>query len=173
MASASAPNPVISATPPSTGNAIDELTARRLTLPVDKADVDRWKGMFGEGRDAGKRPHEAVDVLAPRNTPIHAVEDGVVAKLFYSKAGGNTIYQFDPDGRFCYYYAHLQQYAPGLEEGQRIKRDQIIGYVGTSGNAPPDTPHLHFAIFALDEKKHWWQGRPLDPYLVFEDARGH
>jgi len=86
-----------------------------------------------------------------------------------SKAGGNTIYQFDPSGRFCYYYAHLERYADGIREGQSVSRSDIIGYVGTSGNAPPNTPHLHFAVFELDETGRWWKGKPLDPYLVFKN----
>src|SRR5204862_4412166 len=106
-----------------------------------------------------------------RHTPIRAVEDGTIAKLFNSKAGGITIYQFDPDRAFCYYYAHLQRYAPGLHDGQQVSRGDIIGYVGTTGNAPPDTPHLHFAIFQLGADKRWWQGRPIDPYLVLKRPR--
>ena len=124
--------------------------------------------MFGESRDAGGRAHEAVDILAARNTPVHAAEDGSIAKLFYSKAGGNTVYQFDPAGTVSYYYAHLERYADGLREGQPVKRGDVIGYVGTSGNAPANTPHLHFAVFQLGPDKRWWKGRPIDPYLVFK-----
>ena len=111
-----------------------------------------------------------MDILAPRNTPVRAVENGTIARLFLSKAGGNTIYQFDPSGRFCYYYAHLERYADGIREGQSVSRSDIIGYVGTSGNAPPNTPHLHFAIFQLTPARHWWQGTPIDPYPVFIGA---
>jgi peptidoglycan LD-endopeptidase LytH len=137
----------------------------RLRVPIEGADVNSWKGAFYERRDG--RTHEAVDILAPRNTPVQAVDDGTVAKLFVSKLGGNTIYQFDPNGRLCYYYAHLERYADGLREGQPISRGQVIGYVGTSGNAPPDAPHLHFAVIQLNADRHWWQGRALDPYEVF------
>jgi peptidoglycan LD-endopeptidase LytH len=140
----------------------------RLRVPVDGADIDALKGGFSERR-GGDRPHEAVDMLAPRNTPVHAVENGTIAKLFTSKAGGLTIYQFDPTGRLCYYYAHLERYAGGLKDGQAVSQGEVIGYVGTSGNAPPATPHLHFAVFELNADKHWWQGRPLDPYRVFKD----
>ena len=101
-----------------------------------------------------------------RNTPVRAVESGRIARLFFSKAGGITIYQFDPTERFCYYYAHLERYAEGLREGQRVQKGQVIGYVGTSGNAPEDTPHLHFAIFRLTAEKHWWEGTPIDPYDI-------
>jgi peptidoglycan LD-endopeptidase LytH len=142
-----------------------DIPHRRLRVPIEGADVNSWKGAFYERR--GSRTHEAVDILAPRNTPVQAVDDGTIAKLFLSKAGGNTIYQFDPDGRLCYYYAHLERYADGLREGQAVLRGQVIGYVGTSGNAPPDVPHLHFAVNQLNADRHWWQGRALDPYEVF------
>jgi murein DD-endopeptidase MepM/ murein hydrolase activator NlpD len=108
-------------------------------------------------------------MLAPRNTPVHAVDNGTIAKLFKSKAGGLTIYQFDPSQRRCYYYAHLERYAEGLRDGQAVSHGDVIGYVGTSGNAPPNTPHLHFAVFELNADKHWWQGKAIDPYLVFRE----
>jgi murein DD-endopeptidase MepM/ murein hydrolase activator NlpD len=139
--------------------------ARNLRVPIDGSDVDSWKGGFEERR--GSRPHEAVDILAPRNTPVHAVTDGTIAKLFVSKLGGNTIYQIDPSGQLEYYYAHLERYADGLRDGQTVSKGDIIGYVGTTGNAPPNTPHLHFGVFQLDESRRWWQGKPLDPYEVF------
>jgi peptidoglycan LD-endopeptidase LytH len=146
---------------------IADLRARQLRLPIEEANAEAMASDFAEKRDAGGRAHEAVDILAPRHTPIHAVENGVIAKLFASKAGGTTIYQFDPSERFCYYYAHLERYADGIAEGQHVARGQVIGYVGTSGNAPPNTPHLHFAIFELNADRRWWEGTPLDPYLVF------
>jgi peptidoglycan LD-endopeptidase LytH len=142
-----------------------DIPHRRLQVPIEGADVNSWKGAFYERR--GSRPHEAVDILAPRNTPVEAVDDGTVAKLFVSKAGGITIYQFDPDGRLCYYYAHLERYADGLHEGQAVSRGEVIGFVGTSGNAPANTPHLHFAVIQMNPDRHWWQGRALDPYEVF------
>ncbi len=147
---------------------IAELRRHRLRLPVEGADVEGMEGGFGERRGGGRRGHEAVDILAPRHTPVHAVEGGRIAKLFFSKAGGTTIYQFDPSERFCYYYAHLDRYADGLREGQTVSAGDVIGYVGTTGNAPPNTPHLHFAVFALTDARRWWEGRPLDPYLVYE-----
>lgn len=138
-------------------------TNRRV--PIDGVDIESWKGGFAERR--GDRPHEAVDILAPRNTPVHAVDDGTIAKLFVSKAGGLTIYQFDLSGRLCYYYAHLERYAGGLHDGQDVSKGDVIGYVGTSGNAPANTPHLHFAVFQLDGERRWWKGTPIDPYEVF------
>jgi murein DD-endopeptidase MepM/ murein hydrolase activator NlpD len=138
----------------------------RLRLPIEGVDVETLKGGFAEARTG--HPHEAVDILAPRNTPVHAVTAGTIAKLFISKAGGITVYQFDRRERYCFYYAHLQRYAPGLAEGDEIEQGQVIGYVGTSGNAPPDTPHLHFAVFELGPEKHWWEGTAIDPYALFK-----
>jgi murein DD-endopeptidase MepM/ murein hydrolase activator NlpD len=147
---------------------VAELRRHRLRLPLDEANIDAMKNAFQEGRDGNSRPHEAVDLLAPRETPVHAVGPGVIAKLLVSKAGGTTIYQFDPEKRFCFYYAHLERYAVGLHEGQEVAAGDVIGYVGTSGNAPPNTPHLHFAIFQLTGDRRWWQGTAIDPYLVFK-----
>lgn len=149
-------------------DAIAALRRRQLRSPIDGVDFDRLKGAFSERRTGGGgHVHEAVDILADRHTPIRAVENGSVARLLENKAGGRTIYQHDPSSRFVYYYAHLQRYADGLREGQAVKAGEIIGYVGTSGNAPPNTPHLHFAIFALDANARWWEGQPIDPYLVW------
>ena len=146
--------------------AVEALSRRDLRLPLDNVDPASFKRSFTEKR--GGRVHEAADMLAPRGTQVYAVEDGTIAKLFVSKAGGNTVYQFDPSERFAYYYAHLDQYAPGLKEGQRVRKGAIIGFVGTSGNAPPGTPHLHFAIFELTPEKRWWDGRAIDPFPVFK-----
>jgi murein DD-endopeptidase MepM/ murein hydrolase activator NlpD len=146
-------------------DAVEELRHRDLRLPIDAAIVEGMRGQFEQSR--GRRTHKAADILAPRHTPVRAVEDGTIAKLLLNKAGGTTIYQFDRDERFCYYYAHLDRYVGGLREGQHVARGEVLGYVGTSGNAPANTPHLHFAIFELTSAKRWWQGRAIDPYAVF------
>ena len=142
-----------------------DLAARHLTIPVQGVEADKLVRSYHDARSGG-REHEALDILAPRNTPVVAVEGGSVAKLFFSKAGGNTIYQFDPSRSYAYYYAHLERYADGLKEGEPIHRGQVIGYVGTSGNAPKNTPHLHFAVFRLTPEKRWWEGTPIDPYDI-------
>jgi peptidoglycan LD-endopeptidase LytH len=165
-AASAADAPAISAAPVASAGS---LPTASLRLPIDGVNIESFKGGFAEVR--GGHGHEAVDILEPRGTPIHAVTDGTIAKLFFSKAGGITVYQFDEDGRLCYYYAHLERYAGGLHDGQHVSKGEVIGYVGTSGNAPPGTPHLHFAVFELNADRKWWQGRPLDPYLVFK-ARG-
>jgi murein DD-endopeptidase MepM/ murein hydrolase activator NlpD len=149
----------IAAAPP------EALVDRDLEIPVEGVKADQLVRSFEDSR-SGSRSHEAIDILAPRNTPVKAVEDGTIAKLFESKAGGTTIYQFDPTGQFCYYYAHLERYAEGLSEGNTVKKGQVIGYVGTTGNAPKNTPHLHFAIFKLTAERHWWEGTPIDPYDI-------
>ena len=141
------------------------LEARNLLIPVKGVAASELTRQFSDKRGASRR-HEAIDILAPRSTPVLAVEDGRIARLFFSKAGGTTIYQFDPSSDFCYYYAHLERYADGLREGQVVRKGEVIGYVGTSGNAPKNTPHLHFAIFRLTEAKRWWEGTPIDPYDV-------
>jgi murein DD-endopeptidase MepM/ murein hydrolase activator NlpD len=147
------------------GGDIAVLRGRNLEMPVEGVDPRQLTRQFTDLRGAN-REHEALDILAPRNTPVRAVEDGTIAKLFLSKAGGNTIYQFDPSGTYCYYYAHLERYADGLHEGDAVRRGQVIGYVGTSGNAPANTPHLHFTIFRLTPEKHWWEGTAIDPFDV-------
>src|SRR6266542_1678899 len=155
----STPTPSITAAPP------DNLARRDLEIPVEGVKRNQLVDTFNEKRGA-ERVHEALDILAPRNTPVKAVEDGTIARLFESKAGGTTIYQFDPTEQYCYYYAHLERYAAGLKEGDHVKKGQVIGYVGTSGNAPKDTPHLHFAVFKLTSAKRWWEGTPIDPYDI-------
>jgi murein DD-endopeptidase MepM/ murein hydrolase activator NlpD len=162
----SAAPPVVSGFSRTVGTSGD--VRSRLRMPIDGLTVESMKGGFEERRGSS-RPHEAVDLLAPRDTPVHAVDDGTIAKLFFSKAGGTTIYQFDPSGRLCYYYAHLERYANGLHEGQKVLQGEVIGFVGTSGNAPANTPHLHFAVLELNADRKWWKGRAVDPYLVFKN----
>lgn len=138
------------------------LESRRLLVPVEGVRGDALTPGFDLAR--GARQHEALDIMAPTGTPVLAVDDGHIEKLFTSQAGGLTIYQFDPERQHAYYYAHLDRYAPGLAEGDRITRQQVIGYVGTTGNAPKDAPHLHFAIMRLGSEKRWWDGTAVDPY---------
>jgi murein DD-endopeptidase MepM/ murein hydrolase activator NlpD len=142
-----------------------DLVAQHLTVPVQGIDRGRLVRSFHDARTGG-REHDALDILAPRNTPVVAVEDGTIAKLFLSKLGGTTIYEFDPNRQYVFYYAHLERYADGLKEGQAVSRGQIIGYVGTTGNAPKNAPHLHFAIYRLTPEKRWWEGTVIDPYDI-------
>jgi peptidoglycan LD-endopeptidase LytH len=145
---------------------IRELRKKNLLFPLEGIDPKTIKGSYYETR--GGVLHEASDILSPRNTPVHAIEDGVIVKLFQSRFGGTTIYQFDPTSKYVYYYAHLERYAVGLKDGDKVKRGQIIGYVGTSGNAPKNTPHLHLSISVLGPDRRWWSAAPVDPYAVFQ-----
>jgi murein DD-endopeptidase MepM/ murein hydrolase activator NlpD len=139
--------------------------ADTLLIPVAGISAGQLRDTFGDNRGSnGERAHEALDIMAPRGTPVLAASDGKVEKLFTSVPGGLTIYQFDPTRTWAYYYAHLDRYAPGLAEGRQLERGDVIGYVGSSGNASEDAPHLHFAIFVLGPEKHWWEGTAIDPY---------
>jgi peptidoglycan LD-endopeptidase LytH len=149
---------------PSDARAIALLGDRDLEIPVDDVDREDLRDTFTEAR--GSRSHEALDIIAPRHTKVRAVENGRIQKLFTSKAGGLTIYEFDPTETFAYYYAHLDRYADGLREGQIVRRGDVIGYVGTTGNASPDAPHLHFAIFRLTPERQWWKGDAINPYPI-------
>lgn len=138
------------------------LDARPLRMPLDGVPASSLRDTFNEGRLG--HTHEAIDILAPRGTPVVAVDDGLLVKLFTSVPGGLTIYQFDPDGKLSYYYAHLDRYAPGLTEGTALRRGDLLGYVGSTGNASADAPHLHFAVFRLGPEKQWWKGTPVNPF---------
>ena len=134
-----------------------------LGMPVANFKLSDMLDTFNESR-GGERRHEATDIVAPRGTPVLAVDDGTVIKLFMSVPGGRTIYLFDSADRYCYYYAHLDGYEAHLAEGLRVRRGQVIGYVGTTGNAPASSPHLHFGITEIGADKKWWGGKPIDPY---------
>jgi murein DD-endopeptidase MepM/ murein hydrolase activator NlpD len=148
--------------------AVGDLRDRRLIVPVEGVERGDLRDTFADKRGAS-RMHEALDIMAPRHTDVLAVEDGTIAKLFNSQGGGGiTIYQFDPSGEYCYYYAHLDRYASGLREGQMVRRGQTIGYVGSTGNASANAPHLHFGIFRLTAERKWWKGEPINPYPVLK-----
>ncbi|MBD8634960.1 M23 family metallopeptidase [Stenotrophomonas sp. CFBP 13725] len=134
-----------------------------LLLPVQGIQPSQLQDTFTDARSEG-RVHDAIDIMAAEGTPVLAVADGQVEKLFDSDKGGLTMYQFDPDGVHCYYYAHLQRYADGLAEKKQIKRGEVIGYVGSTGNANKDAPHLHFEIHLLGPEKQWWKGESINPY---------
>jgi murein DD-endopeptidase MepM/ murein hydrolase activator NlpD len=144
------------------------LAQRSLQVPVVGIAPARLSDTYEQSR--GKRTHEAIDILAPAGTPVVAVDDGRIVKLFTSKPGGLTIYQYDREGRLAYYYAHLRGYAPSVREGMEVKRGEVIGYVGSTGNADPGTPHLHFAVFRLGTPPKWWQGDPVNPYPALSRA---
>ncbi len=134
-----------------------------LVVPVQGVQPERLVDTFTDARGAD-RVHDAIDIMAPRGTPVVAVADGTIEKLFDSERGGLTIYQFEPSARYAYYYAHLDRYAAGLVEGRRVRQGEVIGYVGSTGNASPEGPHLHFAVFVLGPERNWWQGVPINPF---------
>lgn len=139
----------------------------RLAVPVAGMGREDLSDTYNDMR--GSVRHEALDVMAPTGTPVVAVDDGVIRKQFISKKGGLTLYQFDSQEKLCYYYAHLDRYADGMAEGKQVRRGEVIGYVGTSGNAK--SPHLHFSVTRLGLDKKWWQGEPINPYPLIMGGR--
>ena len=135
-----------------------------LAIPVQGVKQSELLDTFTQAR-AGGRVHDAIDIMADEGTPVIAAADGTIEKLFFSDGGGgNTIYERSTDGKWMYYYAHLASYQPGLAEGQKVRRGQVIARVGHTGNASPDGPHLHFAINQMSAGQRWWQGEPINPY---------
>jgi len=135
-----------------------------LIVPVRGIEPSQLRDTYDELRGGNTRPHEALDIPAPRGTPVLSATGGRVLKLFDSKAGGKMVYAADSSERFILMYAHLDSYANGLAEGQPLTRGQVLGAVGTTGNAPPNLPHLHFAIARSNDVKVWWKGMPVNPY---------
>ena len=147
----------------------DPITARPgpsgLIIPVAGVRTAQLADTFTQAREGGLRVHDAIDIMAPRGTPVVAAAPGRIEKLFVSKAGGNTIYQRSPEGELIFYYAHLDSYAPGLAEGQPVRAGQRIGTVGSTGNADPAGPHLHFAVLRTRPTAKWHEpATPLNPY---------
>ncbi len=135
----------------------------RLAFPLPGFE-HALRDNFNEKR--GVRQHAALDIMAPRGTPVRAVDDGRIAKLYRGQMAGISIYQFDPATTRVYFYAHLDRYAADLKEGQPVARGDVIGYVGSTGNAPERAPHLHFAIHELGPDKRWWKGKAINPYAL-------
>ena len=146
-----------------TSTAAETIRPDALLMPVLGVTAAQLNDSYTQSRGEG-RIHDAIDIMAARGTPVVAVDNGKVAKLFDSKPGGLTLYQFDRQEKIAYYYAHLESYAPGIVEGQELKRGDLLGYVGSTGNASPDAPHLHFAIFVLGPEKYWWRGTAINPF---------
>ena len=135
-----------------------------LAIPVVGVQADQLVDTFDQARSSGRR-HDAIDIMAAEGTPVIAAADGTIEKLFFSHGGGGiTIYERSPDQKWMYYYAHLSAYAPGLAEGQQVKRGQVIARVGHTGDASAAGPHLHLAINSMAPGERWWQGTPINPY---------
>ena len=136
-----------------------------LAIPVAGVGTRQLVDTFTQARAGGARVHDAIDIMAPTGTPVVSAAPGTVEKLYFSQGGGGTsVYIRSSDGRWNYYYAHLSAYAPGLREGQQVRRGTPVGFVGFSGNANPAGPHLHFAINRMGPGEKWWQGTPINPY---------
>lgn len=141
------------------------LASRELMVPVDGVGPSQVPDSYGASRGAqGERMHNALDIMAPRGTRVVAADGGKVGRLSRNDLGGITIYTVDDEQRFVYYYAHLDRYAEGLREGQAIAKGDLLGYVGTTGNAPSNVPHLHFQVMRYRGDARWWDGDPLNPH---------
>ncbi|HEY4954764.1 MAG TPA: M23 family metallopeptidase [Gemmatimonadaceae bacterium] len=144
-----------------------ELRGHSLLIPVDGVTANKLVDSFDDARGGGGRRHEALDIMASRGTRVLSADAGRVLKLHNSAAGGLSIYVADPTQRFILLYAHLDSYRPGLTEGLTVKKGELLGFVGSTGDASPAAPHLHFAIARSDNLKDWWKGTPLNPFLIY------
>ena len=158
------PQPEVYATPEAA------LAAKGLIIPVKGVDPSRVRDSYTAGRGGG-RTHDAVDIMAARGTPVIAADSGTILKLRTNAAGGITIYQLDPAERFVYYYAHLDRYEEGLVEGMVVRRGAVLGFVGTTGNAPKNLPHLHFQVMLYRGRGQYWGGDPINPHPYFSKQR--
>lgn len=146
-----------------TDDDLDYIEARGLLIPVANVTARQLRDTFNQARGEARR-HDAIDIMAPQGTPVLAATDGTVIKLFRSDMGGITLYQLDPSRRYVYYYAHLMGYAEGIAEGSRLRRGDVIAYVGNTGNAGAGKYHLHFSISKLRSPHQWSGGDPINPY---------
>ena len=149
--------------------AVEAMRERGLFVPVKGIAASQIPDTYDAPRD-GARVHYAQDILAKRGTPVLAADDGSILHIGTNALGGNVIWATDPSRRFAFYYAHLDHYAKGLRDGQQISRGDVIGYVGTTGNAPKDTPHLHFQVVRIVSGKRYSDGPPLNPLPFFTQA---
>lgn len=144
---------------------LSELLAENFLIPVEGVDRQRLRDSFLESRGQYAR-HLAIDIGAPRGTPILATADGEIVKLTREGRGGITIYQKDGTGRYLFFYCHLSRYARGLRVGRAVEKGDVIGYVGSTGRV--SGPHLHFSITRLPEDDdNLREGLAINPYLIF------
>jgi peptidoglycan LD-endopeptidase LytH len=144
---------------------LDALWARQLMVPVAGIAPTAVRNDYDARR--GARAHRALDLLAPKGTPVLAADDGRIGRLGTTPVGGNIVYATDPEERFVYYYAHLDRHARGLSVGDRVRKGDVIGYVGTTGNAPATVPHLHFQVMKRGSGRAWWDGPAINPWPFF------
>ncbi|HEX8192970.1 MAG TPA: M23 family metallopeptidase [Allosphingosinicella sp.] len=143
-----------------------------LAIPVAGISANQLQDTYTQSRAGGARVHNAIDIMAPRGTPVIAAAPGTVEKLFFSQGGGGiTAYVRSPDRQWIFYYAHLDAYAPGLREGQAVAQGDPIGTVGFTGNANPAGPHLHFAVHRMAPGEDWHAGTAVNPYPLLAGRR--
>ena len=172
--SSGTPGPVASPPAPKDSTQRSELVLgpTGVAIPVAGVKASELQDTYTQSRSGGARVHNAIDIMAPHGTPVVAAAPGRVEKLFDSKGGGGiTAYVRSPDGQWMFYYAHLQAYAPGLKEGQAVKQGDAIGTVGSTGNANPAGPHLHFAVNKMAPGEKWYDGTPVNPYPLLAGKR--
>ena len=150
--------------PPASPTPEPDQMGNALAIPVDGVKPEQLTDTWGQSRAGGARAHQAIDIMAPRGTLVVAAAPGRVEKLFESNDGGHTVYVRSADGGTIYYYAHLDAYRDGIAEGQTLRTGDVIGTVGSTGNASPGGPHLHFEIKRMGAGESWWQGREVNPY---------
>lgn len=140
----------------------------KLIVPVAGVRPDQLLDTFSQIRSEG-RTHDAIDIMAPAETPVLAAADGQIQKLFQSELGGTTIYQLSADRQLIFYYAHLSRYADGLTEGKQVRQGEVIAYVGDTGNAGPGNYHLHFSIAVVSDPRRYWEGTNINPYPLLRE----
>ncbi len=171
VTTAAAPVPRQAEAQPAPAKAAIEIGPSGLAIPVAGIKAEALANTYKQARSGG-RVHNAIDIMAPHGTPVVAAAPGVVEKLFFSQGGGITVYVRSPDKQWMFYYAHLDAYAPGLEEGQPVKQGDVLGTVGSTGNASPSGPHLHFAVNRMAAGEDWHEGSPVNPYPLLAGDKG-
>lgn len=146
------------------------LRSRGLMVPVLGVYPDRVHDTFNDERGGGSRVHRAIDIMAPRGTPVVSADDGRILRMETNRLGGIAIFAVDPAERLVYYYAHLDRYEPLIHAGSIVSKGEVIGYVGSTGDASPDAPHLHFQVMRRADARRWWDGTPIDPWPFFTMA---
>lgn len=116
-----------------------------LPVPVEGVRAKQIADTFGAPRGTD-RTHQGVDIFATRGTPIRSATRGVVVDVSDGGLGGRQVWVLGP-GRERHYYAHLDDWATGLSAGQAIQAGDVLGFVGTTGNARGTPPHLHYGIY--------------------------
>ena len=113
-------------------------------FPVLGATANDFSDDWGAPRaDTGF--HQGLDIFAATGTPILAITDGTVFRIGWNTLGGRRLWLSDGSGNL-FYFAHLSGFSPLAREGAAVKRGDVLGFVGNSGDAQGTPPHLHFEI---------------------------